>query len=213
MKYFLTALLCPLGFAAGFISLQPAAAQRLEPEDFFEVRTDGLMSDPAGEELSVVRTLQAVINGDFSSSVRSLQSRARALAQTMVSEAFADNSVTDLSVTIVAERNGQQMPVLAVRVNRAQWQQQPSINQWVRLFEEPASVLLGYVPQAETTTAATTSRSRAGRSLNNNSSLPAATSATGSRPSSGTAVVPGASIEESEYYQGDLRDEDLFEYR
>ncbi|WP_346289880.1 hypothetical protein [Sphaerothrix gracilis] len=197
----------------GFISLQPAAAQRLEPEDFFEVRTDGLMSDPAGEELSVVRTLQAVINGDFSSSVRSLQSRARALAQTMVSEAFADNSVTDLSVTIVAERNGQQMPVLAVRVNRAQWQQQPSINQWVRLFEEPASVLLGYVPQAETTTAATTSRSRAGRSLNNNSSLPAATSATGSRPSSGTAVVPGASIEESEYYQGDLRDEDLFEYR
>ncbi len=213
MKYFLTALLCPLGFAVGFISLQPAAAQRLEPEDFFEVRTDGLMSDPAGEELSVVRTLQAVINGDFSSSVRSLQSRARALAQTMVSEAFADNSVTDLSVTIVAERNGQQMPVLAVRVNRAQWQQQPSINQWVRLFEEPASVLLGYVPQAETTTAATTSRSRAGRSLNNNSSLPAATSATGSRPSSGTAVVPGASIEESEYYQGDLRDEDLFEYR
>ncbi|NJL87881.1 MAG: hypothetical protein HC886_20920 [Leptolyngbyaceae cyanobacterium SM1_1_3] len=216
MKHSFYLLLSPLLIVGGLAySNQPAIAQRLEPEDFFEVRTDGLMSDPAGEQLTEVRMLQEMINADEYGSFQSLQSRARTLAQSIVTSGFAeDPNVMTLNVTIVAERNGQQMPLLMVRVSRADWEQQPRVTQWARVFEDPAKLLLGYVPQEQQSTESTPRRTASRRSAGSLSS-PASASSSPSSGGSGSSggVVPGASIEESEYYQGDLLNEDSFEYR
>jgi hypothetical protein len=62
--------------------------------------------------------------------------------------------LTEVSVTIVGEHNGQQVPLLSSNVSRSNWQTKPNVQVWSRYFGTAES-LLGFVkPQQPAATVA-----------------------------------------------------------
>jgi hypothetical protein len=77
-----------------------------------------------------------------------LMQEAETLATNLVEQGFAEDSVTEVSVNILGERHGQQVPLLSSRVSRTDWQKQPGIQQWTRYFRT-SGVLLGFFKPEE----------------------------------------------------------------
>lgn len=94
-------------------------------------------------------TLSSQANQTFTD----LMQQAEALARDLVEQAFAQSSsLTEVSITIVGEHKGQEVPLLFSRVSRSNWQNQPSIQLWTRYASDSAT-LLGFkkpnvVPQS-----------------------------------------------------------------
>lgn len=73
-----------------------------------------------------------------------LMQQAETLAIDSIRQEFAQQStVTEVAVTIIGERNGQEVPVLFSKVSRLNWQTEPNIQMWTKYFTK-AAVLLGF---------------------------------------------------------------------
>jgi len=77
-------------------------------------------------------------------SFTNLMQQAESLAINSITQEFAQQStVTEVAVTIIGERNGQEVPVLFSKVSRPDWQTKPNIQMWTKYFTK-AAVLLGF---------------------------------------------------------------------
>lgn len=73
-----------------------------------------------------------------------LMQQAETLAINSITQEFAQlSTVTEVAVTIIGERNGQEVPVLFSKVSRLSWQTEPNIQMWTKYFTK-AAVLLGF---------------------------------------------------------------------
>ena len=73
-----------------------------------------------------------------------LVQQAESVASNLIEKEFAKrSSLTEVSVTIVGERNGQEVPLLFSKVSRSNWQTKPKIQRWTKYFGK-AAVLLGF---------------------------------------------------------------------
>ena len=97
-------------------------------------------SDLANLSRQIDVTLKTQDNQTFNELIQ----QAEIQAISLIEQEFAANSrTTEIAVTILGERQGQQVPLLSSRVSRSQWQLQPIIRQWTRYFATSA-VLLGF---------------------------------------------------------------------
>jgi len=104
-----------------------------------------IIATPAVAEIkSIEYTLRSQPNQTFTT----LMQEAEALATTLVEQGFTEENVTEVSVNILGERHGQQVPLLSSRVSRTDWQKQPGIEQWTRYFRA-SGVLLGFFKPEE----------------------------------------------------------------
>ncbi len=90
-------------------------------------------------------TLRAEGNQTFETLVQ----QAESLASKSIKQGFAGkSSVTEVSVMIMGERNGQEVPLMFSRVSRYSWRTEPKIKRWSIYFDR-AAILLGFVkPQS-----------------------------------------------------------------
>lgn len=92
-----------------------------------------------------VRETQLTISAQPQQTFEDLVQQARTLAQSMIEQRFAESvDATEVALQILGERNGQEVPLLMVRVSRSDWQSEPNIDVWARYFAMPARVLLGF---------------------------------------------------------------------
>lgn len=79
----------------------------------------------------------------------SLIQQAESIAKTSIEQEFTNNpNLTEISVMILGQRNGQVVPLLSSTVSRSDWQKEPRIYKWSRYFVS-SEVLLGFKePQA-----------------------------------------------------------------
>ncbi len=96
--------------------------------------------NPANSARQIDVTLTTQDNQTFNELIQ----QAELQAISLIEQEFATNSsITEVAVTILGDRQGQQVPLLFSRVSRSDWQQQPTIRQWTRYFATSA-VLLGF---------------------------------------------------------------------
>lgn len=91
-----------------------------------------------------------------------IMQQAASLARASIAREFAENpDLTEVSVTILGQHNGQTVPVLLAKVSRSDWQKKPIIAKWIRYFSS-SEVLLGFkqpqAPQSFPQTSQTLSR-------------------------------------------------------
>ncbi|MGF1521158.1 MAG: hypothetical protein ACFBSF_02390 [Leptolyngbyaceae cyanobacterium] len=112
---------------------------------------------------------------------QAMMEEASAAARRLINEEFAANSTAAATaVTILSDRNGEVVPVLMVRVSRAEWQSNPTIEQWSRYLGSYAMPLLAYEGDGQ---------------VEQSSVRPFIPISTGTRED---YVLPGASLEESD---------------
>lgn len=86
-----------------------------------------------------------ILNSDGSKSFETLLRQAQDLAKDLIEEEFAQNSeVTEVSILVSGEHQGQIVPLLRSQVSRSQWQQDSSMSRWTRYFANNSRVLLGF---------------------------------------------------------------------
>lgn len=74
--------------------------------------------------------------------------QAEDLASNVIEQEFTENSeVTEVSITILGDHNGQIVPLLTSKVSRSQWEQDPRIYRWTRYFNSAGGMLLGFYEQ------------------------------------------------------------------
>lgn len=125
-------------------------------------------------------------------------------AVSLIEQEFANNPrITEITVTILGDRQGQQAPLLFSKVSRTDWQQQPIIREWTKYFATSA-VLLGFnapqtipAPAAQSTPSNLPNQSAPPPSANNAAPINAVPPTT---PSATNAPAPtgGASLEETD---------------
>lgn len=92
--------------------------------------------------LSVTQQVNLTIQGDQAQQYSSLIDEAVELANASVNQAFTQAEADDVDLTVMVNRRGQILPILALQVTRAQWQQQPDVYAWAQ-HSFSNSVLLG----------------------------------------------------------------------
>ncbi|MUL35700.1 hypothetical protein [Gloeocapsopsis dulcis] len=111
----------------------------------FSLSCWGIIAAPAVAEMKRIdHTLRSEPNQTFTT----LMQEAEALATTLVEQGFTEDNVTEVSVNILGERHGQQVPLLSSRVSRTDWQKQLGIQHWTRYFRT-SGVLLGFFKPEE----------------------------------------------------------------
>lgn len=99
-------------------------------------------ANPAWAE---TRSGNFTISSDGNQNFQSLVQQAETLATNLIKQHFAENSsITEVSVTVVGEHNGQEVPLLFTRVSRSDWQTEPKFKPWTKYFNR-ADVLLGFL--------------------------------------------------------------------
>lgn len=85
---------------------------------------------------------------DFTLGTQSIETFADLMAQaelratSLISQGFTQNpSITEITVSILADGNGQKIPLLVSQVSRSDWQIQPRIEQWTKYFAGSATLL------------------------------------------------------------------------
>lgn len=66
---------------------------------------------------------------------------AEALVENAVKRHLQNPVITAVQVTVVADRNGEYVPILVTRVSRAQWQATPSVSAWTSYFNAAYALL------------------------------------------------------------------------
>ncbi len=90
------------------------------------------------------RQIDVTLKTQDNQTFNELIQQAEIQAISLIEQEFASSpSITEIAVTILGDRQGQQVPLLFSRVSRSQWQLQPIIRQWTRYFATSA-VLLGF---------------------------------------------------------------------
>lgn len=104
--------------------------------------------------LAEPKQIELLLSSPGSRDFETLVRQAEAVAAENIQKTFAENaSVTEVSVMIVGEHQGQQVPLLSSSVSRANWEANPTVQAWTRYFGS-AEVLLGFLqPQPSAPTA------------------------------------------------------------
>ncbi len=90
------------------------------------------------------RQIDVTLKTQDNQTFNELIQQAEIQAISLIEQEFVNNSsITEIAVTILGDRQGQQVPLLFSRVSRSNWQLQPTIKQWTRYFPTSA-VLLGF---------------------------------------------------------------------
>jgi hypothetical protein len=97
-----------------------------------------LIATPASAE---VKSVSATVRAEGYEPFSALQQKAESLAQEAVSQAFQDSRVTEVSVTVLGDRNGLIAPVLVARITRAQWREMALVSQWSRSLDRTEDLL------------------------------------------------------------------------
>jgi hypothetical protein len=110
------------------------------------------LSAPAWAE---PKQISILLSSQGSQEFESLIQQAESVAGNFIQQVFAESpEITEVSVTIVGEHNGQQVPLLSSNVSRSNWQTKPNVQVWSRYFGTAES-LLGFVkPQQAAATVA-----------------------------------------------------------
>jgi hypothetical protein len=81
-----------------------------------------------------------------------LMQQARFQVQQLIEQRFSEmSSIHQITIRVVGDRHGQQVPVLIVQVTRSGWYAQPNIDEWARELGTAPRTLLGFtdaLPQA-----------------------------------------------------------------
>lgn len=100
--------------------------------------------------IAETKSLTFQLASNSNQSFKSLMQQAELLATDSITQEFArQHSVTAVAVTVIGERNGQQVPILIAKVSRLDWQTQPNIQLWTKYFAK-AAILLGFKPLPKT---------------------------------------------------------------
>jgi len=110
------------------------------------------LSTPAWAE---PKQISILLSSQGSQDFETLMQQAKSVAGNLIQQAFAESpDITEVSVTIVGEHNGQQVPLLSSNVSRSNWQTKPNVQAWTQYFGTAES-LLGFVkPQQPAATVA-----------------------------------------------------------
>lgn len=101
----------------------------------------GSATPARAENRQIAFTLSSQSNQTFAA----LTQQAESLAKNLVEQAFAQSpSVTEVSVTIMGEHNGQEVPLLFSTVSRSNWQKEPRIQPWTH-YASNSATLLGFL--------------------------------------------------------------------
>jgi hypothetical protein len=100
------------------------------------------------------RHIQLTLSSQGSRNFETLMRQAESVAGNYIQQVFGESpSVTEVSVTIVGEHNGDVVPLLSSNVSRSNWEKKPTVQAWTRYFGS-AKTLLGFVtPQQPAPTA------------------------------------------------------------
>jgi len=91
-------------------------------------------------------SLNLILSSEGIPSFASLMQQAELQAQKLIQQEFDRKPrITEIAVTVVGDRNGQQVPLLHTKVSRADWRSQPVLSHWTRYFSNSA-LLLGFSP-------------------------------------------------------------------
>ncbi len=152
---------------------------------------------------SSTRQVDVTLKTQANQTFNQLIQEAEIQAVDLIEQELANNpKVTEIAVTILGDRQGQQAPLLFARVSRTDWQQQPTIRQWTKYFATSA-VLLGF-NKLETTPSPQAQSSPRTRPRNVTPPLPTPTRPSNTLPPApplpaNTPSAPsGASLEESD---------------
>lgn len=86
-----------------------------------------------------------ILNSEGNQSFDILLQQAQELAQNSIDQEFIENpEVSEVSIVILGEHQGQIVPLLRSQVSRSKWQQDPKIYRWTRYFTHNSRVLLGF---------------------------------------------------------------------
>jgi hypothetical protein len=104
------------------------------------------LSAPAWAE---PKQISILLSSQGSQDFETLIEQAESVAGNLIQQVFAESpDITEVSVTIVGEHNGQQVPLLSSNVSRSNWQTTPNVQAWSRYFGTAES-LLGFVKPQE----------------------------------------------------------------
>lgn len=105
-------------------------------------------TNPAWAETKFVNI---TLSSDGNQNFQSLVQQSETLATNLLKQQFLENSsISDVSVTVVGEHNGQEVPLLFTRVSRSDWQTEPKFKPWTRYLN--TAVLLGFLNSQSFTT-------------------------------------------------------------
>ncbi len=121
-----------------------------------EIKQVDFTSSGKSNQTSEISQINFTLSSESSQTFVGLIQQAESLATSLINRGFAESpGITEISVSILGERNGQEVPLLFSRVSRSDWQRQPGIQQWTRYFNTSA-VLLGFLkPQVQQSTSPT----------------------------------------------------------
>jgi hypothetical protein len=104
-------------------------------------------------------SLSFVLNSEGMPSFTSLMQQAESQTTELIQQEFNRKPrVTEIAVTVVGDRNGQQVPLLYTKVSRVDWRSQPAIRRWTRYFHNSA-LLLGFSPSSNVAASGDSQRS------------------------------------------------------
>lgn len=90
--------------------------------------------------------LTGTVNSYNGQTFEQLIQQAQAQARSLIEQAFSGNSnLTAVSVKLMGERNGQEVPLLFTTVSRSAWQSNPDLNAWTKYFSHASVALLGFL--------------------------------------------------------------------
>ncbi|MEM1171551.1 MAG: hypothetical protein AAGJ08_21330 [Cyanobacteria bacterium P01_H01_bin.35] len=90
------------------------------------------------------------IESNNNNSYKSLVEQAENLAQKTINQEFANNpEITEITITILGERRSQIVPVIRSTVSRAEWKNNPKIDDFTRYFAD-AKFLLKFEDNTDT---------------------------------------------------------------
>lgn len=94
--------------------------------------------------IAETKSLNLKLASDNNQTFTNLMQHAESLTIDSITQEFAQQStVTEVAVTIIGERNRQEVPVLFPKAPRLDWQTKPNVQIWTKYFPK-AAVLLGF---------------------------------------------------------------------
>jgi hypothetical protein len=107
--------------------------------------------------LASTQQLNLSIRSKENQSFQNLMQEAEALATNSIYQIFQSNyNVTNITVNVIGEHYGQQVPLLSVTVSQANWQKDPQIKSWVKYFSG-SERLLGFAETSQPISSSTNS--------------------------------------------------------
>ncbi|UBF28218.1 hypothetical protein K9N68_10230 [Kovacikia minuta CCNUW1] len=95
--------------------------------------------------LAETKQIRSVITPTKEQTYLQMMRQAESLATRLVDRAFAENAtITSVSVVILGERNGQEIPLLSSTVSRDNWKRISRIQPWSKYFGNSSIALMGF---------------------------------------------------------------------